>query len=117
MLKKVYKHYYALAKYQVAKIEPSSRLGKLLVLTNGNLDLANYLVYLEDLGNLVATKTKTRKELAVKYVNKISGKTKGEKLLLMLLAGYSVADDEKNRVISALVKLGMNRKTAKEFVG
>ena len=116
LIKKVYDLYYEYAKYRVTGIMPNTKVGKLLALTNGNLELANYLIYLNNLGEIVATKTKTRKELALKYINGIYDMTKAEKLLLMALAGYSVAEDKQNLVINHLVSLGLDRNTAKGFI-
>ena len=66
------------------------------------------LVYIR---NLEATKTKTKKELAVAYVNRLA-LTKGEKLIVLKMAGYSV--DSKS-LVSALRAKGLTKKEAEAF--
>lgn len=116
IIKKVYNTYYDYAMYKANGVVPSSRLSKLLALTNGNIDLANYIIYLQKLDDIVATKTKTRKELAIEYINRIRGLNRQEKMIVMVLAGYSVAEENKQALRNYLRSKGMSIKDANEYL-
>ena len=64
--------------------------------------------------SLEATKTQTKKELSLAYINKLS-MSKAEKLIVLLLAGYSI--DNTSIVKNYLTSKGMSSKEISSFLG
>lgn len=114
-IKKVYDLYYELAKHEALNIEPDSRLGKLLAYTGGDYDIANALLLIQQNAELQDTKRLTKKEQAVRLVNKQS-MTKVQKLLTLYLMGYGVSSENKKLVQRYLISLGFSKKQAEEFI-
>lgn len=115
-IKKLYDTYYDYAKTKATGVESGSKLSKLLVLTNGNINLAKYIVQMQKVAKIAETKAKTRKELVIQYINKLKGFSKKEKIMLMHLCGYGVSGDSSNMLRSYLIANGANRKDAIAFV-
>ena len=113
----IYSNYYSYAKAKVMGTSGESKISKLLVLTNGNIDMANYIVYLQKVSTITENKQKTRKELVIDYINRIKGMSKQDKMLLMYLAGYSVNGDSANMLMNYLSQKGMTRNEAKSYLG
>lgn len=111
-LKSVYSSYYRFAKNKVFGLEPSGKVASLLYHTNGDVDLAKYIVGLQTLSTIKETKTRTRKEMVISAINKMVGYTRQEKLLLAYLCGYSVNENNKNSLTAFLVSKGFTRKDA-----
>lgn len=114
-IRSLYDNYYDFAKASTFSLSGGSKLVNVLVMTNGNIDMAKYIVYLQKVSTISENKAKTRKELVIEYINRLSGLTKAEKTLLMYLAGYSVKDSSKSLVINLLTKSGANYKSVKQL--
>ena len=115
-IKKIYDIYYAYAKARITGEKPEGKLATLLVLTNGNIDTAKYILSLQKIGSITDTNKKTRKELVIEYINKLRGYSKAEKTLLMYLAGYSVSGTSHSQLINYLTSKGANRKQVLTFI-
>ncbi len=116
ILQKIYDAYYSYAKAKTLNVKADSRLGQLLVLTNGDIHLALYIMHLQKIANLVANDKQTKKEQVVNYVNKLSNLSKNEKLLLLTLAGYSVNKENKQAFTAYLSKFGAGKKEIEDFI-
>ena len=114
-IKKVYDIYYELAKYDALKIEPESRLGKLLAYTGGDYDISATLLLIQQNALLTDNRRFTKKEQALRLVNQQS-MTRVQKLLTLYLMGYGVNSENKKAVQNYLVSLGFTRKQAQEFL-
>ncbi|MCK9449427.1 MAG: hypothetical protein M0Q41_10685 [Bacteroidales bacterium] len=100
--------------YEIAKGEATSRLAMLVAKTQNKVNVgmfATTIVYLQNKYSEVPN----RKELIIAELNKISGLTRSEKLLILHTMGYSVADNNKVAVIAYLQKLGLSAKVANNF--
>lgn len=117
LIKKIYDYYYSYAKAKVLGTSADSKIANLLLNTSGNINIANYVAVLNKVKSITDSKTKTRKELVVEYINSQRTLTRNEKLLVMYLAGYSTGDTNKNTLVNYLTSLGMSKSTAKEFLG
>lgn len=117
LIKKVYDAYYYYAKGLVTETKTSNRLSNLLLASKGNINISKYVRYMDAISKIEANKTKTRKELVVNYVNKISNLSKQEKNLLMVLSGYSVSGDSQKQLYNYLIKNGASRNDAMAFLG
>lgn len=116
-MSKLYDAYYLYAKAKALNLgKADSRLANLLLYTNGNVDIAKYVIYLSKLGTIVETNRKSKKELTLEYINRLSNLTKQEKILLMVLNGYSVGEKLQNQVLSYLSAKGMSRANAMTFL-
>lgn len=114
-IKQVYDAYYEAAKAKtVTDYEPSSKIGK--IVSSTSIDVSRLSPHIQHIKEIEATKTKTKRELAVAYLNRTS-LSKQERLLVLLLCGYSLNDDSQASVASYLTSRGMSRKEAKEIVG
>lgn len=100
----------------IEKLEELRDFGKLLEATNGDIDLAKYIAGLKEIGNITETRRGTRKENVIKAINRMAGFTKGERLLLAYLGGYSVSDGNKQILTSQLMRLGFDRKSALTYI-
>jgi len=117
MIKKLYDIYHEYAKVRTLKTDNGSKYAKILALTNGNVNLAKYIVALQKVAQITDTKKKTRKELVLQYINKLKGYSKYEKTLLMYLAGYKVSGSSKNGLINYLMSKGAKRKEIINILG
>ena len=79
----------------------------------GDAKFGSIVMAVRAINKLEATKTKTRKELAVSYVNKL-GLSRGEKLIALRMAGFGV---DNSSLISALRSKGLSKKEAEAFAG
>ena len=116
-IKKLYDAYYNIAKAKVTGGKVSSKMEQVITLTNGNVDMARYVIYLQKVGQITDTNKKSRKELVLDYINKLKGFTKAEKALLMYLAGYSVGGNSASALSNLLIGNGANRKEVKVLIG
>jgi hypothetical protein len=117
MIKKIYDTYYSYAKAKVLKTDGGSKLTNLLLYTNGKVNIGKYVNILNAISNIKDSKTKTRKELVIEYVNKLRGYTKEEKLLILHLAGYSTNEKNKKFLMKYLSSNGMNKQNINTFLG
>ena len=115
IIKKIYDVYYDYAKTSITG-ENGSKLSNLLAYTNGNFNIASYAMYLAKIRTITDSKTKTRKELVVEYINKLK-LTRQEKLLIMHLAGYGLNDQNKNVLSMYLRGKGMAIANVNTFLG
>lgn len=116
LISSVYNAYYGFAKARAIGGSGSSKLENLLVLTNGNVELAKYISILQKTGSITETKKKSRKELVIDYINKLQ-MSKQEKVLLMYLAGYSVTGNSQKALISFLMSKGASHKDSLAYLG
>lgn len=116
MTRKLVSAYSTFAKFKAVGVKTNSKLGKLLKATNGDIDLPKYIAGLQVISKVSESKNKTRQENVTRLVNKMTGLTKSEKLLLMYLSGYKVDDKNEKRFISLLRNNGMSVKAAKDFL-
>lgn len=114
-VKSLYDYYFDFAKVKTFDSTASSKFVNILSLTNGNIDMAKYIVYLQNVSKITENKQKTRKELVIEYINRLSTLSKAEKTLLMYLAGYSVKDNSQTILISLLTRNGVSYKDAKKL--
>lgn len=116
LIKKVYDYYYDYAKARITKVQPTNKVSKLLYLTNGNVNIGKFTSILNKIASITDSKTKTRKELVVSYINSLRGLNRQEKVLVMYLAGYNVGNNQ-TQMVSYLQTLGISKTNAKEFLG
>ena len=117
LIKKIYDLYYEYAKIKVVGGSGSSKLSNLLALVNGNVNLGNLVAVLNKVSQITENKRKTRKELVVEYINRQTGLSRQEKILVMYLAGYGLNDNNKRTLKSYLASRGANGKDIKTFLG
>lgn len=116
MIKKIYDAYYSYAQARMMKTTADSKLANLLVYTNGNVDMAKYIIYLNKVSQIAENKQKSRKELVIDYINKLKGITKQEKTLLMYLSGYSISGNSKTMLNNYLMQLGVSKENAQAYL-
>lgn len=116
-IKKIYDLYYSYAKAKTLKTPPTGRAEKLLYYTHGKVNIGKYTNVLNTISSIKETKTKSRKELVVAYVNKLNGYSKQEKLLILHLAGYKTNEVNQSALTVYLRQNGMNVNEIKEFLG
>jgi hypothetical protein len=116
MIRKVYDAYYEYAKVKATGVSSTNRLVNLLNITNGRLGLSKFVLGVNALSNIEATKNKTRKELVLERINKMRGYTKAEKLLLFYLCGFSLSETNKTVLQSFLTQKGATLKDAKSLI-
>ena len=114
-IRKVYDLYYEAAKYETLGIEPSSRLGKLLAYCGGDYDVLQAVLLIQQNAQLADNRRFTKKEQAVRLVNK-QQMSKNQKLLTLYLMGYGVSSENKKTLQNYLISLGFTRKQAQEFL-
>lgn len=96
-ISKIFDTYYNLAK----KKQTGEKLKLIEALADSNYNLSNTISYLVMIDDLQATKTKTRKEVVQKYINRIST-TSQNKYIIYMLSGYKVPDSKKRMVMNYL---------------
>ena len=114
-IKKAYDIYYELAKYQTLGVEPDSRLGKLVAYCGGDYDIANALLLIQKNAELADDKRFSKKEQAVRMVNR-QPMNRAQKLLTLYLMGYGVSAENRKFVQNYLVSIGFTRKQAEDFL-
>lgn len=117
LIKRVYSAYRESAQARALGIAPNSKLGKLLFYTNGDVDMARYIMSLQNLSVIKEDKKHTRKENVISAINKMAGFSRQEKLLLAYLSGYNVSEKNQQSMIRFLVSRGFDTKSAKTFLG
>lgn len=115
VMRRLFDAYYAASQSRVTKEMPSSKLARLLFITGGNIELAQHLLLLQELQNIVDTNTKTKKENSLDLINKNRSLSKTEKMLVAYLNGYSLTEANQNQVMRYLMSKGANGTLAKEF--
>jgi hypothetical protein len=117
LIKKTYDIYYSYARAKTLKTTADSKLANLLLYTNGKANVGKYINILNTISSITASKTKSRKDLVIDYVNKLSGLSKQEKLLVLHLAGYKTNEMNQNILSSYLRQNGMSINDTKAFLG
>lgn len=115
-IKSLYNAYYENAKARTTNIVPSSKMGKMLYYSNGNIRLAKLVSTVNSVSQITDNKKKSKKELTIEYINKQRTLSKAEKVLAMYLCGYSVGESNKQLLKSYFMKMGMSNKIAKELL-
>lgn len=116
VINKIYNSYYNYAFSKVnANYVPTSKMDYVMAKTDGNFDVTSVSSALTYINDIEPTKRETKKQLAIKYVNKLPVE-KGMKLLILKLAGYGLSESESSRLKSYLKQKGMTLKEAKEFL-
>jgi hypothetical protein len=111
-IKAVYKAYKEAA---IAKTIPSYAItSKASYLAKAGLDMAFLLSAVQAIKEIEVAGSESKKTKAVAYVNKLS-LTKAEKLIVLMLSGYSVSDT--STVKTYLKSKGMKDKEVKAFIG
>lgn len=107
VIKKLYDAYYETSKYSVLKVEPQSKLGKLIAFSKGNIDsnISNIVSAIQ----LINNQPNKSKDRSISFINKFTKLSKVEKLLVLKLSGYSLTETNENQVKSYLSKLGLTR--------
>lgn len=113
-LKHFYDFYYDYAKWVTLKTNATTRGGRILQMSKGKIDMSTYTPFLSAISNIEATKTQSKKELALKYINSIKGLSKNDRLILAYLSGYKLSDTNKKRLVSYLKNLGGDTKSINE---
>lgn len=116
MVRKIYDYYYNYAKCKVLNTEPDNKMVKLLVLSNGGLNCVSFEPILTKIKTIVATDSKTRKELVIDYINSLTNISKQDKILIMYLAGYGLNDSNKKILSSYLSSKGISASSVKEIL-
>ena len=104
--------YYDKAKNQVLKLETTSKLSRL---TNKNIPVYDYLIYMTILQNSLEN-SKNRRETLLKEINKITSLSKKEKLLLVHLMGYSISEASQPLLSHYLKELGFSSEEMEKWV-
>lgn len=115
LIKKVYDVFYEVAKYKSLGIEPSSKLGRFLAYCGGDFDIAQTLLLIQQNAELVDSKRFSKKEQALRLVNRQS-MSRNQKLLTLYLMGYGISEQNKKALQNYLASLGFGRENAKEFI-
>ena len=115
-IKRLYDAYYEYAKWAALGTTPQSRLGQLLALTDGDFDAVLASSVIQTVSDKEETSGKTRRQLAVETINRQSGLTRGARLVLLRLLGFSVAEDSRESAIFQLRKWGLSRDEAEAFL-
>ena len=117
-IKGLYEAYYGAAKGKaIGSTNGLSKLAKILYYTDGNISLGKYIVALKKIASIEATASKTKKDLTLDYINKLTTLSKQEKLLLMYLNGYKLTDQNLNMLITYLASRGINKKGLADLLG
>ena len=116
VIKKIYDSYYSMAKAKLLNIKADSKLGNYLSLSKQNAKIGQISLALSKINTITDSKTKTRKELVFDYVNKLSGFSKGEKLLLLYLCNYT--SQANSNILKAYLRNnnGMSMSEINEFL-
>lgn len=109
-LKRIFDAFYDAAKAITLKIEASSKLGRILAMTGGDVDLANVVMLMKQIDGVEAGGNRTRAQNSVLALNRSTvGGDRGEKLLSLWLSGISLADNAKGYLQSWLVRMGADK--------
>jgi len=97
--------YYAYAKATAMETAFSTRLSSLVA---KGADISNLVIGMKSVGKVAS------KQDAIKAINKLTGTTRGEKLLIGWLLGYTITD--KDAIRAQLARYGFTRKEAEALV-
>jgi len=113
VLKAIYQayRYAATSKVLGSKYKPYSKLSLLASTQSHNVSMLAILA--KSLKAIEATKTKTRKELALAMVKR-SGLSNGDRLIVLAMAGYKVDENSLKRALKAK---GLSNSDIKKFMG
>lgn len=111
-IKKLYSTYYELAKSSVIDNYETSKLTQIA----NYFDISTYVVALSKISNIEQTEKLSRKTAVMQYINKLK-LNKNQKYLLLLLAGYSVSEENVESLLKYLKTNGMSSKEADNFLG
>ncbi len=75
------------------------------------------MTVLDKISFIKESKTKSRKELVIEYINKLRGYSKQEKLLVLHLAGYKTNEQNVNLLSSHLRQNGMTIQDVNAYLG
>ncbi len=114
-IKKVYDLYYELARYDSLGIDPDSKLGKLLAYCGGDYGILQTLLLIQSNQKLEDTRNMTRRDQALRMVNRVS-MPRTQKLLALVLMGYGASEANKPILRNYLKSIGFTKKQAEEFV-
>ena len=117
LMRRLYSAYRESAQAKALGITPNSKLGKLLFYTNGDVNMAKYIMSLQKLSVITEDKKHTRKENVISAINKMAGFSRQEKLLLAYLSGYNVSEKNQQSMIRFLMSKGFDKKSAKTYLG
>ena len=117
-IKKIYDIYYSYARAKTLKQDKAdNKLATLLLYTNGGYNISKFTNVLNTISSIKESKTKSRKELVIEYVNKLNGYSKQEKLLILHLAGYKTNEQNVNSLSSHLRQNGMTIQDVNKYLG
>ncbi len=108
-MKYLYSAYSQASKAKAAGTTPSGKAAKILLLTNGDVEMARYIAAMESLSGLT-------KEKAISKANGFSGFSKAEKLLTLWLAGYSLTDANITQLVNWIASNGGSRTEAVSLI-
>lgn len=114
VIRRYYSYYYGGAKGNIIGVY-DSKTSYVVGKTNGNVETTKISLSLDHISSLEATNTKTKKQLAVEYVNKLNVEN-GMKYLILKLAGFGLKESAQGVLKNYLIKNGMSSKEASEFV-
>ena len=117
LINKIYNAYRESAQAKALGIAPNSKLAQLIYYSSGDVNLAKYIMSMQNLSVIKGDEKQTRKEKVIAEINKLRGFSKNEKLLLAYLSGYSVSEKNINRMLQFLVSNGFSKKDAKAYLG
>lgn len=105
-LKLLFNSYYSLAKNEALGISSSGRLNKLIIYTKGNLNVAKIVLGFGLLQSINTEGKKDKKNILLRELNNLNGYNKNERLIIMLLLGYSVSEINEKMLVSYLKNRG-----------
>lgn len=97
IIKSIFDAYYSATLYQQYGITPKSKLAKLIVYTNGNLNINDLVINYNAFSAIEVPENSSKKEVIMAKLNR-SRLSKVDKLLVMYLLGYSLTDDNKKLI-------------------
>lgn len=97
IIKSIFDAYYSATLYKQYGITPKSKLAKLLVYTNGNLNINDLVLNYNAFSTLEVPTNSSRKNIIISKLNH-SRLSKVDKLLVMDLLGYSLTDENKKLI-------------------
>lgn len=116
-IKKAYDTYYDYAKMKALKTTSTNKLANLLYASNGRLDISKFIIGLTALANVEKPESKTRKELVLEKINKMTNLSRAEKLLLVYLNGFKLTDTNKVVLQNYLSQKSITNKDVAENLG
>ena len=115
-LTRLYNSYYDFAKASILKTDSSTKISRIVSITNGELGLGEYLSYVSYLQNIQASKNKTKQEIILEYLNKDRSLSRADRLFILYLLGYSLSDTSARSVETLLIRSSASIKEARELL-